>query len=201
MKKIISLATAIILASALPGHAATHPTSKSHTATPKAIPTPTKVKLFELKSTAFTNGGRLPAIYTCDGSSTLPPLSWSNLPSGTRSVVIVFDTIPGPPRPGEVNTGNHALFILYNIPPTSLGFTSSSDVKGTFGQNFQGRILGYTPPCSQGPGDKKYTFTGYALSSLLDISPSQATEAAIETAMTGKILSSNTLSVLYARPN
>ena len=53
------------------------------------------------------------------------------------------------------------------------------------GQNFQGKSLGYTPPCSQGPGDKIYTFTIYALSTSLDLQPSAATEAALEAAVVG----------------
>lgn len=154
---------------------------------------------FSLSSPAFVNGGKLPATYTCDGSSTLPPLSWNGSPTGTKSYVATFDTLPGPPRPGETESGKHAMFVLYNIPATSLGFTTISDVKGTFGQNFQGKTLGYTPPCSQGPGDKTYTFTVYALSSVLDIASTQATEAAIEKLVEGKVLATSSMSVTYAR--
>ena len=91
------------------------------------------------------------------------------------------------------------MFVLFNIPSSTSGFTSTSDVKGSFGQNFQGRSLGYTPPCSQGPGDKTYTFTVYALNSILDIAPTQATEAAVEKLIEGKVLASSSLSVTYAR--
>ncbi|CAN2224577.1 YbhB/YbcL [Candidatus Nanopelagicaceae bacterium] len=154
---------------------------------------------FSLSSPAFSSGGKLPATYTCDGSSTLPPLSWNGSPSGTKSYVVTFDTLPGPPRPGETDSGKHAMFVLYNIPAASSGFTTISDVKGTFGQNFQGKSLGYSPPCSQGPGDKTYTFTLYAVSSLLDIASTQATEAAIEKLIEGKILASSSLSVTYTR--
>ena len=163
---------------------------------------PTKVvtnSSFSLSSPTFSNGGKLPAMYTCDGSSTMPPLSWSGSPTGTKSYVVTFDTLPGPPRPGETDSGKHAMFVLYNIPATSSGFTSISDIKGTFGQNFQGKTLGYTPPCSQGPGDKTYTFTIYALSSVLDIAQTQATEATIEKLIEGKVLASSSLSVTYAR--
>ena len=154
---------------------------------------------FQLTSPAFSNGGRLPVMYTCDGSSTLPPLNWNGTPTGTKSFVVTFDTLPGPPRPGETDSGKHAMFVLFNIPSSTSGFTSTSDVKGSFGQNFQGRSLGYTPPCSQGPGEKTYTFTVYALNSILDIVPAQATEAAVEKLIEGKVLASSSLSVNYAR--
>lgn len=154
---------------------------------------------FTLSSPAFTNGGTLPITYTCDGDSTIPPLSWSSAPAATKSFVITFDTLPGPPRPGETDSGKHAMFVLYNVPPTSTGYSSLSNLKGTLGQNFQGRSLGYTPPCSQGPGDKKYTFTIYALSTLLDLPAQQATEAAIEKAIAGQVLATSSISVTYAR--
>jgi len=60
---------------------------------------PTKVvtnSSFSLSSPTFSNGGKLPAMYTCDGSSTMPPLSWSGSPTGTKSYVVTFDTLPGP---------------------------------------------------------------------------------------------------------
>ena len=154
---------------------------------------------FTLSSPAFSANGKLPTTYTCDGSSSIPPISWSGVPSATKSLVLTFDTLPGPPRPGETDSGKHAMFVLYNIPITSSGYTSNSDIKGTFGQNFQGRSLGYTPPCSQGPGDKTYTFTAYALSSTLDIAPNLATESAIEKLIADKTLATSTLTVTYAR--
>ena len=155
--------------------------------------------IFTLASPTFTKGGVLPSKYTCDGDSLLPPLTWSGTPAATQSFVITFDTVPGPPRAGEVDTGKHAMFVLYNVPAIARGFTSLSDVTGTFGQNFQGKNLGYTPPCSQGPGAKTYTFSIYALSSQLNISASQATESEVEKLMQGKILASDSLSVTYAR--
>lgn len=166
----------------------------SKPATPKVSTTS-----FTLSSPTFTNGGTLPMTYTCDGDSTIPPLTWSSAPTSTKSFVITFDTLPGPPRPGESDSGKHAMFVLYNVPSTSTGFSSLSNLKGTFGQNFQGRSRGYTPPCSQGPGDKQYTFTIYALSALLDLPGEQATEAAVEKAITGQVLATSSLSVTYAR--
>jgi phosphatidylethanolamine-binding protein (PEBP) family uncharacterized protein len=154
---------------------------------------------FELQSSAFIDNGNFPTIYTCDGSSTFPPLQWSNAPSATKSFLITFDTSPGPPRPGEIDSTKHAMFVLFNIPASSSGFTNFENVKGSFGQNFQGRNLGYTPPCSQGPGNKTYTFTIYALDSMLSIDPKNATESAIETLIKEKILAQSTLSVTYAR--
>ena len=154
---------------------------------------------FQLTSPAFTDGGRFPVDYTCDGASISPPLSWSGAPTGTKSFAITFDTLPGPPRPGETDSGKHALFTLFNIPPTVTSIAAGNKSVGTYGQNFQGRTLGYTPPCSQGPGDKTYTFTIYALSGLLDSVPTQMTESHLEEVIAGKVLAKQSLSVIYAR--
>jgi len=154
---------------------------------------------FQVTSPTFVDGGKLPIEYTCDGSSISPPLTWSGAPAGTKSFAITFDTLPGPPRPGEIDSGKHAMFTLFNIPGTAISIPAGNKSVGSYGQNFQGKTLGYTPPCSQGPGDKIYTFTIYALSSTLDLQPSTTTEAALETAVVGKVLSQKSLSVSYAR--
>jgi len=70
---------------------------------------------------------------------------------------------------------------------------------GTLGQNFQGKAPGYTPPCSQGPGAKKYSIYLYALSSKLTLSPTEATESSLLTAMTGKVISSASLDAYHSR--
>jgi phosphatidylethanolamine-binding protein (PEBP) family uncharacterized protein len=154
---------------------------------------------FQLTSPTFVDGGKFPIEYTCDGSSISPALAWSGAPAGTKSFAITFDTLPGPPRPGETDSGKHAMFTLFNIPATATSIAAGNKSVGTYGQNFQGKTLGYAPPCSQGPGDKIYTFTIYALSSTLDLQPSVTTEAALEAAVVGKVLAQKSLSVAYAR--
>jgi phosphatidylethanolamine-binding protein (PEBP) family uncharacterized protein len=154
---------------------------------------------FQLTSPTFTEGGKFPIEYTCDGASISPPLAWGGAPAGTKSFAITFDTLPGPPRPGETDSGKHAMFTLFNIPATATSIAAGNKSVGTYGQNFQGKTLGYAPPCSQGPGDKIYTFTIYALSSTLDLQPSATAEAALEAAVVGKVLAQKSLSVTYAR--
>lgn len=51
-----------------------------------------------LKSTAFTDGGGIPARYTCDGLDSSPPLHWEGVPEGTRSLVLIVDD-PDAPDP------------------------------------------------------------------------------------------------------
>ena len=155
---------------------------------------------FTLGSPEFVNGGLLPKTYTCDGSGISPALTLSGIPSSTQSLAILMDTIPGPLRPGEVDIGNHFYFILYNIPANTISIPAGATNIGTVGQNFQGKKLGYAPPCSQGSGLKEYTITAYALSERLNLDPESATEANLLKSIEGKVISKSTLVAKYQRP-
>ena len=166
----------------------------------KAPTTTTLSKSMILSSPDFKDGGNLPIDFTCDGKGVSPSLSWSNIPENAQSLVLIMDTIPGPLRPGEVDIGKHFYLTIFNIPTTVSSISAGATNIGTFGQNFQGKKLGYTPPCSQGPGSKKYSIYLYALSSKLTISATTATENSLNAAMSGKIISTAEISVFYSRP-
>ena len=152
-----------------------------------------------LSSSDFNDGGLLPMRYTCDGAGISPPLQWSGVPENVESFAIVMDSIPGPLRPGEVEAAAHFYLLLYNIPKEIRAIEAGNKSVGTLGGNFLGRELGYTPPCSQGPGLKSYTLTIYALSGMLELSPDQATLSTLTNAMKNKIIASSKISVNYSR--
>ena len=156
--------------------------------------------LFTVGSPDFPNGGLIPKDYTCDGAGKSPALTFSGVPSNAKSLAVVMDTIPGPLRPGEVDIGNHFYLILYDIPTSTLRIPSGATDIGTLGQNFQGKKLGYTPPCSQGPGLKEYTITAFALTERLDLPPSQVTESVLLKSIEGKVIAKSTLIGKYQRP-
>lgn len=154
---------------------------------------------FTLTSSEFVDGGTLPKEFTCDGAGVSPPLAWRNAPALTESFAIVMDSIPGPPRPGEVDSGKHFYLTLFNIPPGASSIGKATPGVGVLGQNFQGKTLGYTPPCSQGPGAKKYTFTIYALSELLNLKAAEVNLQTLDSAISQKVLAQARLSVTYTR--
>jgi len=43
----------------------------------------------ELVSSAFQQRGNIPKNYTGEGDDVSPPLSWSNVPKGTRSFALI----------------------------------------------------------------------------------------------------------------
>lgn len=91
---------------------------------------------------------------TCDGKAISPAISWSGVPTFAKSLVLIMDTIPGPPRAGETQVKNHFYIVQSNIPVTSKGFA-------------EGAIADYFPPCSQGPGMKQYRVFLFALNRIL----------------------------------
>lgn len=152
------------------------------------------VSNFAATSSAFTNNGSYPKKYTCDSLGISPPLSWSNAPTGTTSYAITMHHIPGP---GE----KHVYILLYNIPSTVTSIPEAVSGIGLFGINTVNGNNAYTPLCSQGPGEKQYILTVYALSSapVFAVPQTQVTMDLLLSAISTKTLGTSIINVTYAR--
>jgi phosphatidylethanolamine-binding protein (PEBP) family uncharacterized protein len=152
-------------------------------------------RAFTLTSPIATDGGTLPAEYTCDGGSASPALSWSNAPAGTREFALMMTTLPGD---GTTKWN----WVLYAIPGSVTGLARNSSGVGTPGVGSDGLQPAYQPPCSQGPGAKLYTFTLYALSASpsLPAASNQVTGPVLAAAIANITLGSASLKLSYARP-
>jgi phosphatidylethanolamine-binding protein (PEBP) family uncharacterized protein len=93
-------------------------------------------------------------------------------------------------------------WVLHGIPAAEYGLGKNSSGVGTAGAGSHGGTLAYEPPCSQGPGDKYYTFTVYALSEAPDLPDDAAlvTGDVLAGAVAGITLGSASLTLSYARP-
>jgi phosphatidylethanolamine-binding protein (PEBP) family uncharacterized protein len=131
---------------------------------------------------------------TCDGVGEMPGLAWSGQPSAAKSLLLTMDTLPGPARPGEPTQTDFNHLVVYNISGSAKNLSAGTGI--TFGKNFKG-TTGYTPPCSQGPGLKVYTFHLYALSTTL--TGNSLTAAAALAQAAGKILAETKLDLSYSR--
>lgn len=91
---------------------------------------------------------------------------------------------------------------LYNLPAETSSLPRNANGIGILGNNGVNRRVGYAPPHSKGPGEKKYTLTVYALSAPLELAeaPSAVNRAALLRAMEGRILAQASLDVTYTRP-
>ena len=96
----------------------------------------------ELSSPAFTNGGDIPSRYTCEGQDTAPPLAWSGLPEGTRSLALVVDDPDAPDTPHPPSTRVH--WVLEGNAPPPAGRPQSAGERG--GRRAAGPPQGATAP-------------------------------------------------------
>lgn len=146
---------------------------------------------FTLSSPTVTQGGALPSEYTCDGRGSSLALAWSNAPAGTKEFALLMTTLPGD---GTTKWN----WVLYRIPAATTSLAKDTQGVGTAGVGSDGPTAAYQAPCSQGPGNKTYTFTLYALSASPTISGT-ANGPSVTAAIAGLILGSAKLDVTYAR--
>ena len=72
-----------------------------------------------LSSPAFTESASIPSRHTCDGQDVSPPLQWSGVPSGARSLVLIVDDPDAPDPAAPKRTWVH--WVLYDIPANATG--------------------------------------------------------------------------------
>lgn len=141
-----------------------------------------------LNSSAFGHNQAIPATYTCQGRDISPPLAWSDLPAGTRSLVLIVDDPDAPDPAAPQRTWVH--WVLYNIPPDTTGLAeavAAADLPpGTHEGLNDWQRTGYGGPCPP-IGRHRYMHKLYALNTLLpDLG--QPTKVALERAMQGHVL-------------
>lgn len=153
-----------------------------------------------LTSPAFSDGGTIPDLYTCTGQDISPPLTWGELPTGTRSLALIVDDPDAPDPAAPKRTWVH--WVLYNIPPIANGLiegvTSQGLPVGT-GQGLndwkRSRYGGPCPPV----GRHRYFFKLYALDTVFS-DLGTPSKAVLEKAMQGHVLGLAQLIGTYERP-
>lgn len=136
----------------------------------------------------------LPMDYTCDGTSSTLPIQWSGVPDKTVSLVLIMHHEASP-------TDIHYYWILYNIPSTTTSLPKNVQGIGSLGTNSVNDLNQYAPPCSQGPGEKDYTLTLYALSANVEFTNANEpiTRDAMLDAIKNITISSTKMVVTYSR--
>ena len=144
-----------------------------------------------LTSTAFTQNGPIPQLYTCQGKDISPPLAWSGLPAHTKSLVLIVDDpdAPDPARPKFI----WVHWVLYNIPATATGLEEAvapaALPEGTLVGTNDFNRSDYGGPCPP-IGQHRYFHKLYALDTVLpDLKkPTKpALEAAMQRHVIGKV--------------
>jgi Raf kinase inhibitor-like YbhB/YbcL family protein len=152
-----------------------------------------------LSSPAFADGSVIPAIHTCEGEDVSPPLSWSGVPKGTRSLALVVEDPDAPDPAAPQRTWSH--WVLYNIPPETGGLPQGvrpQDLPaGTKEGNNDWNRTGYGGPCPP-VGRHRYIHRLYALNMLLpDLGA--PTRLQLQKAMEGYVLEQVQLTGLYQK--
>lgn len=145
---------------------------------------------FLLTSTAFSEGGAIPRIHTCDGDDASPPLAWTGVPGGTVSLALVVD---------DPDAGGFIHWLAYAIDPAAGSLPAGvSGVEDGISEGINSfGNLGYGGPCPPS-GTHRYVFRLLAL----DVNPtfSGPPEAsALNAATAGHILGEATLTATYRR--
>ena len=147
-------------------------------------------------SSAFQDGEKIPVRYTCQGQDVSPPLTWSALPAGTRSLALIVDD-PDAPR------GVFTHWVLFNLPPETRGLPEAVPAEPRLesgalqGKNGFGSA-GYRGPCPPPGSPHRYQFTLYALDKPLDL-VAGASKQQVLNAMQGHILAQGQLTGIFQR--
>ena len=150
-----------------------------------------------IRSEAFEPDGEIPERYTCDGADRSPPLSWSDLPAGTKSLVLIVDDPDAPDPAAPTRTWVH--WVLINLPPTISGLPEAASPlpSGTLNGLNDWQRTGYGGPCPP-IGRHRYCFKLYALDDRLALR-GRPTKADVEQAMRGLVLAEAVLIGTYQR--
>jgi|SRR5437588_85505 len=76
-----------------------------------------------LTSSTIPPGSKIPAQYACDGADISPPLSWSGIPEGTRSLVLAVEDPDAP-------SGVFRHWVVFDIPPAARGLDAGIRLVG-----------------------------------------------------------------------
>jgi hypothetical protein len=143
----------------------------------------------------------IPRDYTADGRNWSPPLGWSGVPAGTKSIAVVCED------PDAGNPPPFVHWVIYNIPPTAAGvpenipFEPGAPMPAQIAGAIQG-LSGFRRPFYRGPAPPPgrphhYHFVVYALDGA-DLKPG-LTRAELLDTIKGHIVGRGELVATYER--
>jgi len=150
-----------------------------------------------ISSTAFEANGSIPSRHTCEGEDVSPPLAWSGVPAGTKSLALIVDDPDAPDPDAPQMTWVH--WVLYNLPADATGLPEGARAlpSGTREGRNDWKRTGYGGPCPP-IGRHRYFHKLYALDvALPDLQ--QPTRAQLEQAMRGHVIAEAELVGTYQK--
>ena len=152
-----------------------------------------------LTSSAFSHNGEIPTRYTCEGDDISPALSWTDVPAGAKSLVLIVDDPDAPDPAAPRMTWVH--WVLYNIPANAGGLAQAVAARDLPGATKEGlndwKRTGYGGPCPP-IGRHRYFHKLYALDVALP-DMGRPTKADLEKAIEGHVLAQAELIGTYQK--
>jgi hypothetical protein len=158
-------------------------------------------KPLTVSSSTMKAGDPVPRDYTADGRNMSPPIEWSDVPAGTKSVALVCED------PDAGNPPPFVHWVIYNIPataralPENIPFEPNAPMPASIAGAIQG-VSGFRRPIYRGPAPPPgkvhhYHFVVYAL----DVERLRAglTRAELLDVIKGHILAQGELVATYER--
>lgn len=148
---------------------------------------------FTVTSPALATDERIQREYTCDGHDVPPPLAWSHVPDGTRSMALIMDDPDAP-------SGTFTHWLVWDIEPVDhTDAPVDLSRRGVPGRN-DFEAVGYGGPCPpHAHGAHRYYVRLYALDvDSLDLEQG-ASRTQLERAMSGHVIEHAELVGRYQR--
>ncbi len=151
--------------------------------------------LITVESSAFDDGEAMPDKYSLSDDNVSPPISWSDVPSNTKSVAVICEDPDAP-------SGLWVHWVVFNIPSDISALPEDLPDEGVLaggiiqGVNDFGRI-GWDGPAPP-EGVHRYIFRVYGLDSMLGLGPG-ASRKELLSAMDGHIIARGSMTGTYEK--
>ncbi|MBP7056167.1 MAG: YbhB/YbcL family Raf kinase inhibitor-like protein [Candidatus Omnitrophica bacterium] len=148
-----------------------------------------------VESSAFDDGEAMPDKYSLSDDNVSPPISWSDVPSNTKSVAVICEDPDAP-------SGLWVHWVVFNIPSDISALPEDLPDEGVLaggiiqGVNDFGRI-GWDGPAPP-EGVHRYIFRVYGLDSMLGLGPG-ASRKELLSAMDGHIIARGSMTGTYEK--
>jgi Raf kinase inhibitor-like YbhB/YbcL family protein len=150
------------------------------------------VHVITLSTTSWSDGGQIPQKHTQAGEQVSPAITWSDVPEGTVSFVLIVRDLDAVTA---IGTDDILHWLVWNIPGSARGLPEAVPQGPQLPDGT--RQISASGPYYRGPGAPAsgpahhYTFELYALDTMLDIPPAglspAQTRAAVLAAMAGHV--------------
>jgi Raf kinase inhibitor-like YbhB/YbcL family protein len=147
----------------------------------------------DVESTAFADGAPIPEKYSDYGASISPPLTWTGVPEGTRSLVLLMED------PTAKSPIPFVHWSVANIDPAATGIPENTNSPFYTGSNSRSRTRYVGPRPPEGDPPHPYHFQLFALDVRLSL-PGGFNRHALLKAMDGHVLARGEHVGTYAKP-